>query len=199
MDITYDVGIPIPKGAKYIDLRDRVHAACRSIDLRSTGFGPEMSAEEIDKVQVTHAVEAYAANPQKASKDYATQMAKATPATFYLVREILDEFATTAVNDAVEIRNLCTNKLLLETESKDPRIRLKAIELLGKISDVGLFTDKSEVVITHRTEEQMRESLREKLQTLKRVEDDMAEDATYHEVKNLPKERLDVDLDEELG
>ena len=42
---------------------------------------------------------------------------------------------------------LVTNKLLLESENDDPRIRIRALELLGKISDVGLFAEKSRVTL----------------------------------------------------
>jgi hypothetical protein len=71
-------------------------------------------------------------------------------------------------------------------------VRLKALELLGKISDVGLFAEKSEVTITHQTTDDLKEKLRKKLQKLtSRVESDV-EDAVV----------LDghaVDVDKELG
>jgi hypothetical protein len=68
------------------------------------------------------------------------------------------------------------NKLVQETENPDPRIRIRALELLGKITDVGLFTERSEVTVTHRTTEDLRARLREKLSKLKDVtpaEDDI--------------------------
>jgi hypothetical protein len=61
---------------------------------------------------------------------------------------------------------LVTNKLILESENPDPRVRMRAIELLGKISDVGLFTEKSEVTITHQTTDDLKEKLRGKLARL---------------------------------
>jgi hypothetical protein len=67
------------------------------------------------------------------------------------------------------IRSLTTSyvlKLILETENPDARVRMKALELLGKMSDVGLFTEKSEVTITHQTTDDLKEKLRKKLQRL---------------------------------
>jgi hypothetical protein len=61
---------------------------------------------------------------------------------------------------------MVTNKLVLETDNPDPRIRIRALELLGKISDVGLFADKSEVTITHQSTEDLRLRLRSKLAKL---------------------------------
>jgi hypothetical protein len=40
---------------------------------------------------------------------------------------------------------------------------MKALELLGKISDVGLFTDKSEVTYRHRPTEELERLLKERL------------------------------------
>ena len=44
---------------------------------------------------------------------------------------------------SAHISGMVTNKLVLESENPDPRIRMRALELLGKISDVGLFSEKS--------------------------------------------------------
>ena len=64
-----------------------------------------------------------------------------------------------------------TNKLIEETENPDPRIRIRALELLGKVSDVGLFAEKSEVTITHQTSDDLKDKLREKLSRLVNPED----------------------------
>ena len=58
------------------------------------------------------------------------------------------------------------NKLVLETDNPDPRVRIRALELLGKISDVGLFAEKSEVTITHQSTDDLRDKLRSKLAKL---------------------------------
>ena len=45
-------------------------------------------------------------------------------------------------------------------------MRLRALELLGKISDVGLFTDRTEVTITHQSTDDLRKKLRAKFDRL---------------------------------
>ena len=65
------------------------------------------------------------------------------------------------------------------------------MELLGKISDVGLFAEKSEVTITHQSTDDLRKKLKQKLENLVKVED-------------LPQETVVIDgeslnVDEELG
>ena len=66
------------------------------------------------------------------------------------------------------------NKLILETDNPDPRVRIRALELLGKISDVGLFAEKSEVTITHQSTEDLKNRLRSKLAKLVNPEVDAA-------------------------
>jgi len=67
------------------------------------------------------------------------------------------------VQTAKQIRTYVTNKLIVDSTHPDPRIRLKCYEMLGKISDVGLFTDKSEVTMRHRPTEELEQLLRERL------------------------------------
>ena len=79
---------------------------------------------------------------------------------------IIEEFNHSVVESSKQLRNLVTNKLIMESENPDPRVRMRALELLGKISDVGLFTEKSEVTITHQTTDDIKEKLRGKLAKL---------------------------------
>ena len=70
---------------------------------------------------------------------------------------------------------------------------MRALELLGKISDVGLFAEKSEVTITHQSTEDLREKLRSKLEKL--VNPAEIDEAVVIEHEELGQ----IDLDEELG
>jgi hypothetical protein len=70
------------------------------------------------------------------------------------------------VVDAIQMRTAVTNKLISIADCGDPRYELKALELLGKISDVGLFTEKSEITIKHTTTESLELAIREKVNRL---------------------------------
>lgn len=76
---------------------------------------------------------------------------------------LLNEYDKTVVQSASQLRTYITNRLLLESDNNDPRIRMKALEMLGKISDVGLFTDKTEITMRHRPTEELEQLLRERL------------------------------------
>ena len=73
---------------------------------------------------------------------------------------------------------------------------MRALELLGKISDVALFAEKSEVTITHQSTDDLRDKLKTKLEKLvvgEAIEDaviiDVAEELGLDEPKN--KEEYD--------
>ena len=85
------------------------------------------------------------------------------PGVIVHIAALLNEYDRTVVKSAAQLRTYITNRLILETESPDPRIRIKSLELLGKISDVGLFTDKTEITLRHRPTEELEQMLRERL------------------------------------
>ena len=170
--LTPDVGVPLPddgSGAPLYDFDAVVHAAAETVALLEAE-GLKLEFEDEDAFIAEALVEAYAADPEKTSKAAKpANIAKLTPESLIYARNILDEFGQQVVTRSVEIRHLVTNKLILESENPDARIRMRALELLGKISDVGLFTERTEVTITHQSTDDLKNSLREKLNRLKSV------------------------------
>ena len=67
------------------------------------------------------------------------------------------------VKQANELRSMSVAKIVKETEHPDARIRLKALELLGKVTEVALFTDRVEVKNTDVSDEELEKRIREKL------------------------------------
>jgi antitoxin component HigA of HigAB toxin-antitoxin module len=158
-----ELGVPVPPDTPYVDLRERVEAACNAaIELSGHGLDLEPTKEDMDTAAAVTA--AYAEAPEKTSKKVgAKNLAMLTPPSIVLINGILQEFGRSVAESAAQIRYTVTNKLLMETDNPDPRVRIRALELLGKISDVGLFAEKSEVTITHQTTDELRERLRMKL------------------------------------
>lgn len=75
------------------------------------------------------------------------------------------------VQQAKELRGYTVAKLLEECEHPNANIRLKALALLGKVTEVGLFTEKIEVKKTDLTEEEIDKKLKEKLAKFMDVSD----------------------------
>ena len=67
------------------------------------------------------------------------------------------------LDQAEELRSMAVTKIIQETDHPDARIRLKALELLGKVTEVALFTDRVEVKHTEMSDDELTEKIREKL------------------------------------
>jgi hypothetical protein len=170
--IDIDGGVPVPAkddlGGQQDLLRSAKAAANAARLLAEHGLEIEASPE--DKQVAAALLTQYATDPMTTSAAATPQrLGKITPAALVLTAELLDQFGHQIVQDAVQVRHLVMNKLVQETDNPDPRIRIRALELLGKITDVGLFTDRSEVTVTHQTTEDLRARLRDKLMQLKDV------------------------------
>ena len=161
-----EIGVPMGDGVASMDLTVRAETAANTIaHLADHGVNVEPNKEDEDVA--ARLAMAYAENPEKTSKKVTTARAsKLTPPSLLLVNNILQEFGHSVAESAAQIRHLVTNKLIEETENPDPRIRIRALEMLGKISDVGLFTEKTEITITHQTTDDLKANLRNKLTKL---------------------------------
>jgi hypothetical protein len=192
LELMPELGIEITPDMAYVDLRERAEAACRSMELLQD-HGLEIPPETSEDKEVAAALtSAYAVNPQATSqKANNVNTSALTPPSLQNIRTYLDEYGRAVVNHAVELRHTVTNRLIEESINPDPRIRIRALELLGKISDVGLFTDRTEITITHQTTDELRLKLRAKLQRL--VNPPVIQDA------EVVLEGDIIDVDAELG
>jgi len=166
MQIEPEIGVPMGDAVGAMDLAARAEVMANTVEhLSQHGLHVEPNKEDEDVA--ARLAMAYAEDPEKTSRKVTTARAsKLTPPSLLLVNNILQEFGHSIAESATQIRHLVTNKLIEETENPDPRVRIRALELLGKISDVGLFSEKTEITITHQTTDDIKESLRAKLAKL---------------------------------
>jgi len=83
-------------------------------------------------------------------------------ATAVLVRE----FDFQAFADVQQARNYITAKLVRLSDCGDVKIEIKALELLGKHSDIGLFTERSEITVHHTSSASLENSIKERIKRL---------------------------------
>lgn len=186
-----EIGVPYSDKVPYIDLRARAEAACNTASMLAE-HGLDVTQTREDEEVAAKLTLAYADDPEGTSKKVNNKRASSLPpATLMATHTILSQFGHSVVQNAVQVRHLVTNKLIEETENPDPRVRIRALELLGKISDVGLFSEKTEVTLTHQTTDELKDRLRAKLAKLVNPPED-AEDAVI-----IDGDALDVDA--ELG
>lgn len=101
-----------------------------------------------------------------------------TPAAVRHLTGMLTAYDWEFVNQAKEIRGYAVAQLLEETKHPNANIRLKALGLLGKVTEVGLFTEKIEVKKTDLTEAEIDAKLKEKLAKFMDVQDAEVIDVT---------------------
>lgn len=172
LHLDIDSGVPVPAKddlAGQKDLIRNASAAANAARLLAE-HGLELDPTPEDKKMAASLATSYAADPISVSAAATpARIGAMPPAAVLLTAEILRDFGHEIVKDSVQVRHLVMNKLVQETDNPDPRIRIRALELLGKITDVGLFTERSEVTVTHQTTDDLRAKLREKLSRLRDV------------------------------
>lgn len=122
--------------------------------------------EEVDKRQQTAAArEAFGALTTTAdTEDQKTKLVQLkTPEAVRHLTGMLAAYDWEFVEMAKELRGYTVAKLVEETKSPNANIRLKALGLLGKVTEVGLFTEKVEIKKTDLTEDEIDKKLKEKL------------------------------------
>ena len=70
------------------------------------------------------------------------------PNTAFAAAAFLRTYGAQLALDAAQARAAITNKLMEIANCGDPRFELRALELLGKHSDIGIFTERSELTLT---------------------------------------------------
>lgn len=142
----------------------------------------EMGAPlEVDLDTLEHEkalIEAVAKRQQVAPlKNYTTALAAAG---------FLKTYGQNLAFDVGQVRAALTNKLLEIANCGETKYELKALELLGKHSDVGLFTNRSEITINYNSPDALESAIKERIKRLLNAD---VIDVTP----------VGMDLDEELG
>ena len=88
------------------------------------------------------------------------------PGMILKLEALLNEYDKEVVADAGHLRAYVTNRLVEESNDDDPKIRMRALELLGKIGDVGLFVERKEILVQNRTTQDLEAELRTRLERL---------------------------------
>lgn len=86
-----------------------------------------------------------------------------TPAAVRHLVGMLTEYDWEFVEKAKEMRAYAVSKIMEETTHPDARIRLRALELLGRVTEVALFTDRVEIKKTELADHELDAKIQEKL------------------------------------
>ena len=160
-----ELTVPIPSGREEIlTLHAKVEAMFNTSEFLAQ-FGTISDLIETDKVAARSALYTSAANSVNGIPMAKLDDIKSSAAVGYL-KKLLSEYDENVIKSAVQIRNYVTNKLIEETTNHDPKIRIRALELLGKVGDVGLFVERSEITVRHKTTVELEASIKDRISKL---------------------------------
>lgn len=176
------------------DLRERAQLLFNTVEfLEANGLDTsniQVSGEDQKAVRSV-----FSDNPTADPKDIKT----ATRAL--MLKALLDEYDFEVVRNAQQLRSYIKLKLLELSASNQEKTQLKALDMLGKMSDVGAFVERIEVNVTHRSTEELENELARKLSSyMSDILDVESKNITdrYDPLPKAPSVEV-IDLDEELG
>lgn len=82
--------------------------------------------------------------------------------------DYISEYEKQVVADKIQVRTVVVNRLMEISKNDDDKIALKALELLGKASD--LFTERAEITITHQTSDELKAAIKERINQLMQMQ-----------------------------
>lgn len=181
---TPELGIPFPfdtSPEELEDFREKAEALLNTVEvLEDSGLSVEVTDEDR---ALSHAAAAEKVLPSNKV---------VTPGAIKHLNVILSEMDREILDVHRRLRNYVTNKLVVESTDEDPKVRLKALELLGKVSGVGLFSERIDVTVSQRSVKDIENEIRKTLELFVEGECTPIEDAPG-------KSLAEIDLDTELG
>jgi DNA-binding response OmpR family regulator len=192
--VTPELDVPVPSSLTVEEaktLHARAQAAFNTVEFLSA-----------NGMQITTATSAEKKEAREQFFETPTASKEISSAAAIILKGMLDEYDVEIVRNAAQVRNYVKMRLLMLTGSDKEATQLKALELLGKMSDVGAFAERLEVNVTHRTTEELQAELATKLSSyMDGIIDVEAKQLQPTEEKYLngaPAVQV-IDLDEELG
>jgi|694.fasta_scaffold21424_1 hypothetical protein len=121
--------------------------------------------EVVDQAQATFARAAFTniitGQPTELTKSSLSNI-KAPAAVQHLV-SMLTAYDWEFIHQAQQLRGYCVAQLVEETKNPNASIRLKALTALGKVTEVGLFTEKIEIKKEALTDNELDQRIKDKL------------------------------------
>jgi hypothetical protein len=150
--------------------------------LSELGMEDDLSEEENEKAeQMIAKLKPAESKNQPLAKEEKKSLQKAGVAL--KIGAYLSEYEKQVVADKVQVRTIVVNRLMEISKDQDNRTALKALELLGKASD--LFTERSEITITHKTSDELKQAIKERIQLLMQNPMKSIESASERRLKSL--------------
>jgi hypothetical protein len=189
-----ELGVPIPTSFKPEEYGSLL--ACAKAAFKTREFLIRNGLVELDPENPADRPFIEAAARQAAMQFTGTPVAQRRPyntETAKWLNNLLDKYNNSIIEDSIRLKNYVTTRLIEESDGEKASDRLSALEKLGKLSQLGMFAEKIEVSVTHRTTDELKHELDKKLSkymgTAERIDTPI----------KAKRKAMVIDLDEELG
>lgn len=181
-----EVTIPIPvdltpQEAK--TLHEQAKAAFNTAEFL-IAMGHEVDKKKIQAAQ-REASKQFTGSPTAKRRPYNVE-------TSIWLDDLLQRYNTALVEDTIRLKTYVTTRLVEESDGEKAADRLRALESLGRLTQLGLFADKVEINVNHKSTDELKEELAKKLSRYMGVVEEVKEEKAE-------KKEVVIDLDEELG
>jgi hypothetical protein len=150
--------------------------------LSELGMDDDISEEEAEQAAKMMAALKPAEHKKSGSTKEETKTLQRTGVALK-IGAYLSEYEKQVVEDKVQVRTIVVNRLMEISQTDDDKVALKALELLGKASD--LFTERSEITITHKTSDELKQAIKQRIQLLMQNPMKTIETASERRLKSL--------------
>jgi hypothetical protein len=117
---------------------------------------------ELEKADARKAFSALSTNTNTLEQKAALVQLK-TPEAVRHLTGMLSAYDWEFIEQAKQLRGYTVAKIVEETTNPNASVRLKALALLGKVTEVGLFTDKIEIKKTEMSDAEVEQRIKDKL------------------------------------
>lgn len=115
------------------------------------------------------------------------------------LNDLLDKYNNAIVEDTMRLKTYVTTRLVEESDpislGEKAGDRLRALESLGRLTQLGMFADKVEVNVNHKSTDELKTELSKKLARYMGIVDEVPVQKAIEK----PKAAKVIDLDEAFG
>ena len=185
-----EVNVPIPKDLSPEQVEDLLTRTKVAFNTASFLIANGLDADPRKDTQATRAAAKEAAKQFTGSPTAGRRPYNAKTAIW--LKDLFYRYNNDVVEDTVKLKNYVVTRLIEESDGDKATDRLRALEDLGKMSQIGLFSDKIEVSVNNKSTEELKQDLAKKLARYMGAVDEVKEEKPK-------KKAMVIDLDKELG
>jgi len=193
-----DIPIPVlaqPQNGR--DLHERAKIAGNTaLLLRELGIEENVTPEEAEKAKEMFA-QMEDASKKNTEAGPEEKKALKTVGVALKLGDYISEYEKQVVADKIQVRTVVVNRLMEISKDEDNKTALKALELLGKASD--LFTERSEITITHKSSDELKAAIKERiaqLMQMQKLDNKSKTENRLAQLKNNQNDVVDVEVNE---